>query len=64
VLPHFKASQGDKSEAFLLQALVKLDHIAKFESKARGRVVTPEAVLEDMFVQRAEMLRMATGKKG
>jgi hypothetical protein len=57
----FKVQQGDKSQAFLLQALVKLDHIAKFESKARGRVVTPEAVLEDMFVQRAEMLGMQAG---
>ena len=54
----FKAQQGDRSQAFLLQALVKLDQVAKFESKARGRVVTPEAVLEDMFAQRMEMLGM------
>jgi hypothetical protein len=54
----FKAQQGDKGTAFLLQAMVKLDHISKAESKARGRVVTPEAVLEDMFAQRAEMLGM------
>jgi hypothetical protein len=57
----FKVQQGDKSTAFLLQALVKLDHIAAFESKARGKVVTPEAVLEDMFVQRAEMIGMQAG---
>jgi len=54
--------QGDENQAFLLQAMVKLHRIAKFESKARGKVVTPEAVLEDMFAQRAEMLGMQGDK--
>jgi len=29
--------QGDENQAFLLQAMVKLHRIAKFESKARAR---------------------------
>lgn len=53
----FEASQGDRGKAFLLQAMVKLDRIAQIESKARGKVVTPEALLEDMIAQRVEMLR-------
>ena len=54
----FAAMEGDRSKAFLLQAMVKLEQSQNSNSKARGRVVTPEAVLEDMFAQRVEMLGM------
>jgi hypothetical protein len=58
----FKAGQGDKKAAFLLQAMSTLELIARYESKERGQVVTPETLLKNMFADRMDLVGMPRGK--
>ena len=58
----FKAEQGNKRESFLLQALATLEQIARFESKKRGQLVTPETLLKNMLADRMDLLDMPRSK--
>jgi hypothetical protein len=60
----FKAGEGKRGEAFLLQAMVTLDHIARVESRARGELVTPEKLLSNLLLDRMERLGIQPAKSG
>jgi hypothetical protein len=54
------AKDGEKS--YLAQALATFEKIAEFESKARGRLVTPKELVGDMLKKRMRENGMISGK--
>jgi hypothetical protein len=58
----YTAGLGDRSVAFLLQAMTTLEQMARFESKERGKAVTPEALLKNILAHRMDRVGMLRGR--
>lgn len=59
----FKAQQGDEKDAFLLKAMISLEHLARMESKVGNRLVTPEQLLANLIAQRMRQLGLPIERK-